>query len=95
MTMLSLWKGEVAPPPPVITMASIAAEVTEKHGFTLAMLRSPYQYRTIAHARQEAMARMVEAGRWSTTQIGRFLNWDHTTVIYGARAHRQREAAVV
>lgn len=71
------------------SMANIACAVAMERGFKLDDLRNASRIQPIAQARQEAMLLMVEAG-FTTTQIGRFLRRDHTTVIHGARVARQR-----
>lgn len=70
-------------------LADICAryQVSEKH------LLSQDRSRWIAWPRQALMSALYENG-WSLPQIGRKLGRrDHTTVLYGVRAHRQREAA--
>ncbi len=75
---------------PLARMADIAARVAEENLVTLADLRGPSRTKRIAWPRQEAMRQMVDAG-CSTTQVGRFLGGrDHTTVMHGARAARER-----
>lgn len=74
-------------------MADIAAEVATENLLTVPAIRAPSKLAAIAHPRQEAMLRMIEAG-FSTPQIGRFFGKDHTTVIHGARAAKARREAV-
>jgi len=88
-TVLSLWKG---PLPRVRTMARILAEVSEETGISVAAMKGPSRYRIIVYPRQEAMWRMVNEGRWSLPQIGRFFNRDHTTVIWAFRQVEKRNA---
>ena len=78
--------------PTVRRMADIAAEVATENLLTVSTLRSPSKVAAIAHPRQEAMLRMIEAG-YSTPQIGRFFSKDHTTVIHAARVARARREA--
>lgn len=81
-------------PAPPATMAQIIARVAEKHGLTAAELKSERRARHIFHPRQEAMHEMHAQKRWSLPQIGRSLGGrDHTTVLYGVRAHAARLAA--
>lgn len=70
-------------------MADIALAVAAGHGIKLDDLRNSSRARPITAARQEAMLQMVEAG-FTTTQIGRFLRRDHTTVVHGAQVARRR-----
>lgn len=76
-------------PQPRRTMAGIAQSLAAERGFTLDLLRNADRTKAISHARQEAMLRMVEAG-FTTTQIGRFLRRDHSTVVHGAQVARTR-----
>ena len=72
-------------------LADILDQVSVKYGLSVADLKGPERFRRIAHPRQEAMWRMHQTGRYSLTQIGRFLgNRDHTTVLYGIRQHAAR-----
>lgn len=88
-TYLSLWHGHVRRAPP--TMASIAAEVCERHGIKVEELRGETRVRGVSWPRQEFMGRAYETGRWSYPRIGRFLSRDHTTVMHGHRRWRERE----
>ena len=88
-TWLSLWRGQI--PRQRSFMASVAREVAEKHRLTLDDLRGPSRKRPVAWARQEFMCEALGLGR-STTAVGRFLNRHHSTVIFGARRHRERMA---
>lgn len=79
------------PNPPRQRMADIIARVAEKHGVSISDIKGPSRLRMYAHPRQEAMSEMVDTGLWSTPNIGRVLGGrDHSTVIYGARAHKRR-----
>lgn len=89
--MLSLWKGEIVMRPRGPTMRKVISEVAERHGLTLTQLRDHCRTRSIAYVRQEAMYEArVRAGK-SLPMIGRYLNRDHTTVLYGVRAHERRK----
>ncbi len=87
VTVLSLWKGRIKVRE---TMSSILDAVSLRYGVSIADLKGPARYRTIAWPRQEAMWRMVETGRVSLPQIGAFLNRDHTTILHGWRQHGKR-----
>lgn len=77
-----------------LMMKEIASEVAERHELTLEDLRGPSRYRTVAWARQEAMALIRAEGRYSYPQIGRFFGGrDHTTILVGVRHHEARQAA--
>lgn len=74
---------------PLARMADIASKVAAENMISLPDLRSRNRERAVAWPRQDAMRLMIDAG-YSTTQIGRFFQRDHTTVISGARASRAR-----
>ena len=95
--VLSLWRG------PIVvrtkTAREIIAEVAESHGLTPAHLESPVRTKRLSVARQEAMwaCRQVKGKdgkpRYSYPFIGRlFGGRDHTTVLWGERAHAKRLA---
>ena len=94
--VLSLWKGavEVADDqtPRRARMVAVLGQVAAKHGVTPADIRGPSCVREIARARQEAMHELYALGWLSTPQVGRFLNRDHSTVVYGLKAHKARLA---
>lgn len=74
-------------------MAEIAKAVAMRSGLQVDDLRNASRVRPLCDARQEAMLQMVEAG-FTTTQVGRFLRRDHSTVVHGvqvARARRMEE----
>lgn len=88
--LLSLWRHDM-PALSQITMANIAARIAEKYGLTVEELKGERRTDRIAQPRQEAMWEMMQTGKWSTSRVGMFLgDRDHTTVIYGARAHEKR-----
>lgn len=104
--LLSLWRGEVSPPPAAFVRVSketrdrVLAEVCQsrpkmKPEDILAGSRA----RPIAHAKQEAMWRLRQvtwengAPRYSLPAIASALNLkDHTTVLWGCRQHAKRLA---
>lgn len=55
-------------------------------------IRSARRDREVAWARQAFMAYVYKLGNRSLPDIGRFLDRDHTTVLYGIRAHNARMA---
>jgi chromosomal replication initiation ATPase DnaA len=73
-----------------MTMRSIAEAVASEHGRTLADLRGGSPKHRDAHPRQRAYAAIRGTGRYSLTQIGRFFNRHHTTVLYGLRSLSKR-----
>lgn len=72
------------------TMASIAAEIARKHGITVADLKNDSQARRYAWPRQEAAYEMRERLGRGWSQIGRFLNRDHSTICTAYKKYAQR-----
>lgn len=68
----------------------ILREVALKHQVRREHLVGPLRYWQYAHARHEAMYRLVVELRWSLARIGSLLNRDHTTVMHGIGAHCRR-----
>lgn len=88
---LSLWKGMIRYRPRV-GMRELAEEICARHELTFEELVGKSSARYIAWPRQEFMARAYALGHLSYPQIGRFLNRDHSTCIFGAREHLKRIA---
>ena len=69
-------------------LTPMCERIATEHGLTPADLRGPRLMGAIVAARHQMMAEARLAGH-STPKIGKFLGGrDHTTVIEGARAHR-------
>lgn len=60
------------------TIKTVAAE----HGVSPELIAEQCRRRPVVLARREVMRRLHACGRYSAAQIGRFLNHDHTTVLY-------------
>jgi hypothetical protein len=75
-------------------MSKIAAEIAASYGVTVSELREPDKHGDMVRPRQHVMFALRQAG-YSMTRIGKFLNRDHTTVMYGAKAHAGRVQAGV
>jgi hypothetical protein len=74
-----------------MNMRDVIRGVAAEYGLTLAILCGQSRRPVHTHPRQEAMLRLYETGRYSTTQIGRALGGrDHSTVAYGIRMARER-----
>jgi chromosomal replication initiation ATPase DnaA len=71
---------------------NLAALAAYRAHFTVEDFQGPERHRPIAWARQDFMLSAERAG-YSLSEIGRFLNRDHTTVLHGIRAAKKREAA--
>ena len=76
--------------PPGPRICSIAYSVAAKAGVTVEDMRSPKRARKYSRPRQAAMYLSYKALDKSTTQIGRFFNRDHTTVLYALKAVEAR-----
>ncbi len=73
-------------------LRDLAAKFCQAKGITVAELKGPCKKQAMSLLRHEFMALAHESGAVSYPAIGRFLgNRDHTTVMYGARAHRARQ----
>jgi chromosomal replication initiation ATPase DnaA len=81
-----------------VSLQQIIADTALAHGLRVADLKGHDLARKIVRARQEAMwaAREVKRpdgrNRYSFPQIGAAFNRDHSTVVHGAKAHRDRIA---
>jgi chromosomal replication initiator protein len=64
----------------------IAYQVAARTGVTIDDLKSPKKARVFSRPRQAAMYLAHRNTDKSTTQIGRFFNRDHTTVLHAIRA---------
>lgn len=86
----------VSDPPPARdgprNMRQIADLVCRYYGVTLGDIRGQSRRTDIVAARQCLMYWIHRAGRYSSPQIGRFVNNDHTTVLHGIKAHAKRRA---
>jgi chromosomal replication initiator protein len=79
--------------PPRPLPREIIHEVAERNGLTVDDLRSASKKRHIAWARQEAMWELRQRTSLSLPQIAERLNRiDHTTALWGIRAHSKRIA---
>jgi hypothetical protein len=73
-----------------ITLEHIIKEVSIKHSVTRNAILSPRRQRSLVLARQEVMWRAREETALSFPQIGKALDRDHTTCLWGARQHQAR-----
>lgn len=69
---------------PLLAMNALAEEVANKTGITLAQMRGPSRTRFVVRARHLFMFKANQAGV-SYTNIGNYLNRDHTTVWHGIK----------
>lgn len=97
---ISLRVEPPTPPPaavcaPTIPFTAILQQVAEKHAVPVHEITGARRTKRVAYARQEVMYRARKETRLSTPQIGTLLGGrDHTTVIYGVRAHAARLGAI-
>lgn len=81
------------------TIGEIIASVANKYGLTVMELKGDRRSRRVSIPRQEIMYRAYTETGASLPTIGRSLgDRDHTTVLYGVRAHEARngmEASVL
>jgi chromosomal replication initiation ATPase DnaA len=88
----------IVPPPEAAkpTMMSIAKDVATAYDLTVDDLITHSRVRRVSHPRQEAMYLMRQVTwpdgtpRYSLTHIGQFFGKDHTTALFGIRAHMRR-----
>lgn len=72
----------------------ILAEVCHKHNITYSELVGDRRSKHLVKARHEAAFRLSRETEMSLPAIGRRLNRDHTTILYGLRCYQERiEAA--
>ena len=73
-----------------IKVRQIVNEVREKHGLTEEQLVSDNRQRHLIACRQEIYWRLSRETAWSLSRIGHYMNRDHTTIIWGIRAHKRK-----
>jgi hypothetical protein len=66
--------------------------IARKHGFTLKKLTEPGKFKSLCAARKECYRYLWDERGWSTTQIARLFNRDHTTVVWFLNNKGQRAA---
>jgi chromosomal replication initiation ATPase DnaA len=76
---------------PSRTTHAIICEVAVKHNLTFDQIVSKSRRRPIAWARQEAFDRLYRETRASLPFIAEIFKMDHTTILYGIFAHRERK----
>lgn len=76
---------------PGSTMRVVAEGVAEMYGLSMDDIAGPETKRSVSIARQHVMFELVRAG-FSTSEVGRLVNRDHTTVTHGNKAHKERMA---
>lgn len=66
----------------VMPLAGLLRSVAAETGVSVDALRGPGRMRPLPMIRQDFCKRAIALGKFSTTQIGRALNRDHTSVLY-------------
>lgn len=89
---LRVYRGAGGPSLSLRTRDLIIAEVAAKYGVLPVLILSDCSARIASRPRQEVMWRLVGLG-YSTLEVGRALNRDHSTVVHGARMHKARMIA--
>ena len=68
----------------------VATEVAKAHGLTFHELVSERRHKKYIKARHEAMHMMYDETSLSMVQIGKILNRDHTSVLHGIKAYKNK-----
>ncbi len=77
-------------------LRAVIMDVAARHRVDPELLTGPKRTKELTLARREAWATIHGTGRFSTPQIGRFFNRDHSTIVCGLAKYRalaQQEAA--
>ena len=69
----------------------IINDIYDEWGVTFKEIASPARSKSIVLARHDLMTRLMDTGRYSSVTIGKLLNKDHSSVLFGVRSHRQRQ----
>jgi len=60
------------------------ADIAEEHGYTIYDILGPSRVMALVNVRRKCMVMLREKG-YSTTEIGRIMNRDHTTVVHSLK----------
>ena len=71
-------------------MTAVIRETAEKHGLTEKELMAATRKVNVVKARQEAIYRIRHEVQKSMSEIGRFFNKDHTTILHALEKHVER-----
>jgi chromosomal replication initiation ATPase DnaA len=71
-------------------LLAIVKRIAAAHDVTVDELLGPSREAAPAHARQALWATLHERGHWSYPRLGKTFGRDHTTIIAGVNAHRDR-----
>jgi chromosomal replication initiation ATPase DnaA len=69
---------------------AVIRQVADKYAIPAMLITSQSRSRIASHPRQEVYAELQDLG-FSLGAIGGWLERHHTSVLYGARAHRARQ----
>lgn len=67
-------------------IAEFAMRYCEEYEISLKQMRGPRRSKEFYVPRQKAMAHAMHSGRFTSSQVGRFFNRDHTTVLHAMKA---------
>ena len=90
VTISRLWREGSTNPPRGFALPYFARIVCQKYALRIDDLKGRSRKQKLSWARQEFMALAHASGKLSMPQIGQFLGRDHTTVLWGIRAHKRR-----
>lgn len=82
-------------PPADTKIGGILRDIAEQYGFKVTALLGWRRPKALARARQELYWRAYDETGFSMPQIGRALNRDHTTILYGIRQHEKRMLGLI
>lgn len=82
--------GDNAPIRPATTLRDMLAAVAAENNVTVEALRGPRRDGQFPRLRAVFCRRAMDEGRYSTTQIGRAICRDHSTVIYALGRLRRK-----
>ena len=71
------------------TFKQIVLDVAEQHGVRPERIKSKQRDKQLVRARQRVMYEAFATKRFSASQIGGWLNRDHSTVLYGIWKHAE------
>ena len=72
------------------TFKQIKLDVAQQRGVTVKQLASPNRTRHLALARHQVMYEAYATKRFTTPQIGMWMNRDHSSVVYAVWKHAER-----
>lgn len=71
-------------------LREVVQPVLDGTGYTIDDMRGEKKFRKVATVRWKLIKALTDCG-WTTLKIGRFLNRDHSTIIYALRKVREND----